>query len=97
MNRPSSLLRLIKNLVNQNLIPNEVIIVEAGGFKWTQAMVQNDPCMDYVFIDARDTSLSQARELGRVSAANEILIFLDDDVILPKSYISECNKSAFSR
>lgn len=89
MNRPSSLIRLTKNLVTQDLVPNEVIIVEAGGFKWTEAMVPNDPGIVYVFIDARDTSLSQARELGRVSAKNEILIFLDDDVILPKSYTSD--------
>ena len=93
MNRPSSLLRLTKNLVTQDLIPNEVIIVEAGGFSWTQAMVPNDLHMDYVFIDAKDTSLSQARELGRVSAKNEILIFLDDDVILPKSYTSDVIKA----
>lgn len=93
MNRPPTLLRLTKNLVTQDLIPNEIIIVEAGGFIWTQTMVPNDPDMDYVFIDAKDTSLSQARELGRVSAKNEILIFLDDDVILPKSYISDVIKA----
>ncbi|MAV80532.1 MAG: hypothetical protein CMD12_00905 [Flavobacteriales bacterium] len=93
MNRPPSLIRLTKNLVTQDLIPNEVIIVEAGSVRWTQDMVPNDPHMDYVFIDAKDTSLSQARELGRVSAKNEVLIFLDDDVILPKSYISDVIKA----
>jgi glycosyltransferase involved in cell wall biosynthesis len=93
MNRPPSLLRLTKNLVAQNLIPNQVIIVEAGGVTWTQAMVPNDPNIDYVFIDAKGTSLSQARELGRVNAKNEILIFLDDDVILPKSYTSDVLKA----
>ena len=93
MNRPPSLLRLAKNLVAQDLIPNEVVVVEAGGFSWAQAMLPDDPHMDYIFIDAKDTSLSQARELGRVSAKNEILIFLDDDVILPKSYISDVIKA----
>jgi hypothetical protein len=93
MNRPPSLLRLTKNLVAQHLIPNEVIIVEAGGISWTQTMVPNVPHMDYIFIDAKDTSLAEAREIGRISAKNEVLIFLDDDVILPKSYVSDVLKA----
>lgn len=93
MNRPPTLLRLAKNLVTQDLTPNEVIIVETGGFSWTQAMLPDDPHMDYVLIEAKDPSATQAQELGRLSAKNEILIFLDDDVILPKSYISDVIKA----
>lgn len=95
MNRPFSLTRLLTNVANQDVLPDEVIIIEAGGYQWSDTTLPNDSYIEYILIDAIGASLSEARELGRVKAKNEILIFLDDDIIIPRNYISEVYK-AFS-
>ena len=86
-NRKSLLKRLIKNLTLQEYIPDEVIIVEAGEIDWTSEMFTKS-MMNINFIKARKTSLSEAREIERKASKNELLIFLDDDIILPENYIN---------
>lgn len=93
MCRKSSLLRLVNNLASQDRIPDEVIIVEAGGIGWTEDMVPKQLHLEYIFIDAKGSSLAEARDIGRINADGEILIFLDDDVVLPTNYVSEALKA----
>ena len=92
MNRKSMLLRLVNNLAEQELTPNEVIIVEAGDVNWNENMMPKNLQTDYIFISAVDTSLAEARDIGRMKSCGEILVFLDDDVILPKNYILDASK-----
>ena len=88
LNREQLLLRLLENIGLQDLIPDEILIVEAGNTNWNIDLVPKIPKVNYKFINAIGTSLTEAREKGRSFAHNEILIFLDDDVILPNNYIS---------
>ena len=88
LNREQSLLRLLENISLQDLIPDEILIIEAGNTTWNIDLVPKIPKVNYIFINAMGTSLTEAREKGRSFARNEILIFLDDDVILPNNYIS---------
>lgn len=85
MGRYNSLLRLLDNLVRQSCLPEEVIVIEASGFDWRET--QYSFPFDFSVIYAEGISLSEARECGRLQAAGDVYIFLDDDVIIPNDYV----------
>ena len=92
MGRKFTLGRLLVNISNQTLLPNEIIIIEAGAERWSPAefpkSLADNICVTY----APAMSLAAARSKGQQLATGDLLIFIDDDIIMPMSYIAEsCN------
>lgn len=92
MGRRSSVLRLIRNLHSQECLPQEIIIIEAGNTAWDNLLVSEFQKINFVLIHAEKTSLAEARDIGRKRSSGDIITFLDDDIIMPYSYIADTKR-----
>lgn len=85
MNRPKSLNRTLKYLVEGTLVPQQVIVVDQSLNKEIRAenelILNNYPqLISKVYKYQQEPSLTKARNYGFSFAENEIVVFLDDDV-----------------
>ena len=87
VNRKTKLQRLLTNLTTQTLLPDEIIIVEAGNSIWTKEDLPAALENKITIFHAPGESLSASRDRGRKAALGDVLIYLDDDVIAPPTYI----------
>lgn len=89
-NRPDSLVRAVDAILDQATKPYELIIVNDGEQeipsdlrdKTTQASVK------YVYERRSTPSLPASRNCGMALAGGDIVLFLEDDVIIPREFIS---------
>jgi len=88
-NRPNEIKRLLKELLEQTLKPNEVIVVDDSNDQLTKRVVeslmssyqQKSIRLHY----ARDSnSSSRARLIGGLMAQEDIIIYIDDDLHLKR-------------
>lgn len=87
--RKELVLRLLKNLANQIRLPDEIVLVEAGGVQWSKydfPLILRDRI---AVIYALGESVAASKNRGRLSSKGDVLIFLDDDVIISDHYISD--------
>lgn len=78
---------------NDNLEEVEVIIVEDGSARPCEKVLDNYKeflTLSYIFIE--NSGPSKARNIGATNAKGDYLIFLDSDVILPRTYIKNVIK-----
>lgn len=97
LNRASYISKLIKSIVDQSLLPDQLVVVDQNNNDITKNTVENlihphkEISLNYVH-DSSFNSLVQAKDIGAKSATCDIICFLDDDVILDKEYLSLIKK-----
>ena len=93
-NRPDEVDELLKSLTEQTLKDFEVIIVEDGS-----KIPCKDVCdkyagiLDLHYYYKDNSGPGQSRNYGAERAQGEWLIVLDSDVVVPKEYLNNVNKS----
>jgi|GEM_PF-244220 len=98
--REKSLKLLLDSILQQTKLPKEVIIVDDGNDftiheltkKQSQRFVSKGIQLRYLR-NLKEKSVSAVRNLGAMQAREEIVLFLDDDVVLNKNYIEEILKT----
>lgn len=87
VNGPDLALRLLDLLDRQTIKPDEVIITEQGSYLWDHVSSGHSFHLKPVYLDQKSLALS--REIGSKDAVGDIIFFLDDDIIIPETYISD--------
>ena len=83
----------IRSLLNQTMIPDEIVIVDASDTEQLQeilaATFNENPIIRY--IHARP-GLTRQRNIGVKSAVGDLLFFFDDDIVLDRDFVREITK-----
>ena len=87
INRKSTLSRLFFDLARQTVMPDEVILIEAGDISWNIEEIPTALQDRFSVFYELSASLSFSRERGRKVATGDVIIFFDDDIIIPETYI----------
>jgi glycosyltransferase involved in cell wall biosynthesis len=91
--RAQPLLNLLESVYQQELIPNEIIIVDGSTNNETKEAIEqhNFHNLHYYLVDAKDRGLTRQRNFGiaKVNETTDVVCFLDDDTILEKEYFKE--------
>lgn len=91
-NRPEELRELLTSLLGQTYSQFEVIIVEDGSARSSQAVVASfQDRLDLHYIYQENTGQGFARNHGMEQAKGDFFVILDSDVILPQSYLEKLN------
>lgn len=91
MGRKVTLNRLFLNLATQTQLPDEIILIEAGGATWDNSEFPETLRANVRVLYAPGESLAASRARGQQNARGELLLFLDDDIIMPATYIAEAS------
>ncbi len=91
-NRPKSITRLLVSVENQDLLPDEIIVVDASHEK-NETLADNNfklP-LTYYHVSASERGLTKQRNFGlsKVSPKMDVICFLDDDVVLKPDYFQQ--------
>lgn len=90
-NRSDYLQETIKSVINQTILPDEVIIVNNGENK-----IEEELYSSYDFIKIIDimpyAGVAQARNIGVILSKSRFIAFLDDDDLWEKDYIKKICK-----
>lgn len=88
--RPLDLQNCVKSIVNQTVLPQELIIVDASSDGISTENIKN--CKDIirdrvkvVYIRSQP-AVSKQRNIGAERASSDIVFFFDDDIVLEKNY-----------
>ncbi len=88
--RPKPLLSLLNSIKNQTLYPNEILIIDGSIGDKTQKSLEDNKYknINYFKVDEDNRGLTKQRNFGidNVSNQSQVVCFLDDDVVLDKSY-----------
>ncbi|MBI5182945.1 MAG: glycosyltransferase family 2 protein [Nitrospinae bacterium] len=90
-NRPDDLRRCIRSIVKQTILPNELIIVDAGRIKNIKEDVEDiltNTKIPLLYIHT-EPGLTRQRNIGIDHAKEDIIFFLDDDVVVYREYNEE--------
>ncbi|MDD3771548.1 MAG: glycosyltransferase family 2 protein [Weeksellaceae bacterium] len=95
--RPKPLLKLLQSVKAQTLYPNEIIIIDGSVNDETKEMLEQNPFqnLNYFLVSEKDRGLTRQRNYGisKVSAAMELVCFLDDDTVLESDYFEQLLKT----
>lgn len=91
-NEEKYLPKLLRSLKEQSVLPREVIVVDAYSVDNTRKIAKSFGCK---VIDGGVPA--KARNLGAKLAKEQMLIFLDSDVVLPKSFLEKTIKEMETR
>lgn len=95
--RPESLLDLLKSVKNQELYPNEILIIDGSSNEETKVILKDNEFrnLKYFLVSDEHRGLTKQRNFGISKVANdsEIICFLDDDTILEPDYFVETIKT----
>ena len=93
-NRPDEVDELLQSLCKQQLKDFEVIIVEDGSERKCKDVCDKYAgILDLHYYYKENSGPGQSRNYGAERARGEWLIVLDSDVVVPKEYLSNVNKS----
>lgn len=101
LNREEDLKEALQSILGQTKLPKEVIVVDDSDNNKTKGLMdqmRGDFSKKKIAIKYRrggrrkGKSISLARNIGMAESTGDILLFIDDDVILDKKYISEILK-----
>lgn len=91
-NRPDEVDELLQSLSEQTCKQFEVIIVEDGSSRKSDAVVQKyETLIPIKYIDKPNSGPGLARNAGAFHAQYEYLVFFDSDCIIPQHYIETVN------
>jgi GT2 family glycosyltransferase len=94
--RADSLIRLLDSVKDQNLYPDEIIIVDGSIGLETEQILEKKPYQDlqYFRVEDKDRGLTRQRNFGiHKSGEVDVICFLDDDILLEKDYFKELIKT----
>lgn len=99
-NRTDDLLKAVASIIVQSRLPDELIIVDQSDSEASRDAIQtmagtahNVMRLNYIY-DPRIRGLVDAKRVGVLNSSGDIVCFLEDDVVLEKSYVS-CMESSF--
>lgn len=78
--------KLLKSIKNQTVKPEEVIVVDAYSDDNTAAIVKRN---GYTIVHTSKRNPAHSRNLGANLASGKILLFLDADVVLPRTFLEK--------
>ncbi len=88
--RPGPILKLLQSVEEQNLYPNQILIIDGSEDDLTRQVTETSEFrnVNYFKVDERNRGLTKQRNLGlsKVSESCKIICFLDDDIILAPGY-----------
>lgn len=88
--RPKALLSLLESVNTQLLFPDEILIIDGSTDTKTQDVLnkKNYKNLIYYKVDAQNRGLTKQRNFGIFNVSNtmDVVCFLDDDIILTKTY-----------
>tara|TARA_R110002073_G_scaffold128999_1_gene274986 strand:+ start:37645 stop:38616 length:972 start_codon:yes stop_codon:yes gene_type:complete len=88
--RPEAIINLLDSVKEQELYPNEIIIVDGSRDYKTSIVIQEKSYLNvrYYKVKDEDRGLTKQRNYGidNVSPESNIVCFLDDDIVLTKQY-----------
>ncbi|RKE97973.1 glycosyltransferase family 2 protein [Ichthyenterobacterium magnum] len=88
--RPKALLNLLNSVKDQELYPNEILIIDGSTNGETKTMLAAYAFKNlrYFKVDQPNRGLTKQRNYGilKVNDATDVICFLDDDIILTPSY-----------
>lgn len=87
LNEEKALPRLLTSIAKQSVLPAEVIIADAFSIDATRTIARKFGC---IVVDGGLPG--KARNKGAKKATQELLLFLDADVILPTTFIEKTTK-----
>lgn len=89
--RPDVLYRCICSVLNQTVLPHEIVIVDDGNLsrKFVSDIAKKTEAIgiQFQYIKKDIPGLSISRNIGTSKAAGSVVLFLDDDVVLDGGYI----------
>ncbi|MBU1125650.1 MAG: FkbM family methyltransferase [Candidatus Omnitrophica bacterium] len=91
--RPTQLRDLLKSLIQQSRLPDEVVVIDAG-IEYGSDIAGEFPGLRIRYFRSQVSSISSQRNAGiqEVSGGMNFIGFLDDDVVLEKEAIEEAMK-----
>ena len=94
MNREERALRSLKAVFNQNDKPNEIIVVDSSdtntlGKSGKKLFAKSK--IKFVYVHEK-ASMTEARNIGIRKSKNDIVLFIDDDVVLTREYIDKLKR-----
>lgn len=91
--RSQSLLRLLQSVRDQNLYPNEILIIDGSSDDDSKSMLaENDfENLTYYKVEPEYRGLTKQRNFGlaQVDSKSDVIAFLDDDTVLLPDYFKE--------
>ena len=93
-NREDDLYRAIESVNQQNLKPDELIIVDAGDNTGLEKLIKYkvNKNINSIYISSAP-GLTRQRNIGIRNSTGDIISFIDDDVVLDPNYIQIINKT----
>lgn len=92
-NRTEDLIECIESLINQTYPINELLIVDGSDSGETENYIRNlkekNLKFDCIYIKQTRGGTARARNMGMDQVSEDIVVFIDDDVILDKNCIKE--------
>ena len=99
LNRAEALFRCIRTILAQTILPQELIIVDAGNIPSLENQIADlihSTQIQLIYLREKPSTTRQ-RNIGIKTAASDILFFLDDDVLLAETYIEEILRTYASK
>jgi len=95
--RPEALFKLLKSIANQTVYPDKILIVDGSPEAETENLIKQEAFrnLEYFKVKPENRGLTKQRNYGvqKVTSDCEIICFLDDDVILDRTYFEELLKT----
>ena len=89
-NRPESLKDCILSILEQTVMPNEIIIVDDGNLSGIPFKNElSEAGVNCRYFKKNVPGLTESRNTGVKLSTGEIVFFLDDDVVLFRNYLEE--------
>lgn len=87
--RPESLQRCLESIALQTQRPGEVLVIDDGGLDPSVALapLRGSGIAARYFNKSHTPGLTRSRNLGIRESTGDIVMFLDDDVVLERSYV----------
>ena len=88
-NRAQDVIKCLKSITIQTMLPDEIIIVDSSDTKNLKSLLDPFENFNINYIHDIKASLTRAENIGVENSIGDIIIILDDDVILDKNHIKE--------
>ncbi len=96
-NRPDDLVKAVRSVCTQSLLPDELVIVDqsfsADSRIQIEAIIQEMSAIQLIYIhDANISGLVEAKHVAVNVSNGDLICFLEDDVVLEAEYFEEIKK-----